>query len=94
MGTPFMVGTVLGAEFGVADDTAPPASPYHPAGLRIVTPVNPPAWVKPMLGALLIADVMTNSVAFCAAPFPVTLRPAWNCLEVVSGVPSGLRPPF
>ena len=31
IGTPFWVGTVLGAEFGVADDTAPPASPYHPA---------------------------------------------------------------
>ena len=70
MGTPFMVATVLGAEFGVADDTAPPASPYHLAGLRIVTPVNPPAWVKPMLGALLIADVMTNSVAFCGRALP------------------------
>ena len=94
MGTPFMVGTVLGADVGVADDTEPPASPYQPAGLRTVTPVNPPAWVKPTLGALLIADVMTNSVAFCIGPFPVTLRPAWNCLEVVAGVPSGLRPPL
>ncbi len=93
MGTPFRVGTVLGLDVVVAEDTAPLASPYHPAGLFIVVAVNPPPCVKPMLGALLIADVMTNSVALCAAPFPVTLRPAWNCLEVVFGVPSELRPP-
>ena len=35
---------------------------------------------------------MTNSVAFCAVPFPVTLRPAWNCLEVVFGVRVRIEP--
>ena len=64
VGMPLIVCTLLGADPGVAEDTAPLANPYHPAELRIVTPVNPPAWVKPMFGALLIADVMTNSVAF------------------------------
>ena len=93
MGTPFAVCTLLGDDVGVAEDTAPPASPYHPAPFRTVAASNPPAWVKPMFGALLIAEVITNSVAFCDAPCPVTLSPAWNCLEVVLGVPSKLRPP-
>ena len=93
MGTPFWVGTVFRCDADAAEDTAPLANPYHPAGLFIVVALNPPPWVKPMLGALLIADVMTNSVALCDAPCPVTLRPAWNCLEVVFGVPSELRPP-
>jgi hypothetical protein len=54
IGVPFTVDTVLGEDPGVADDTAPPASPYQPAPLRTVTAVNPPPWVKPMFGAFEI----------------------------------------
>ena len=74
-----MVCTVLAGDPGVADDTAPPAAPYNPtgmAGLRTVDAKKLPAWVKPIFGALAIADVITKIVAFCCAPLPVTLRPA------------------
>ena len=56
IGVPFTVDTVLGEDAGVpvAEDTDPPASPNHPAGLRTVTPMNPPAWVNPALGAFEI----------------------------------------
>ena len=54
IGVPFMVDTVLGEDVGVAEETEPLASPNHPAGLRTVTPVKPPAWVNPVLGAFEI----------------------------------------
>lgn len=56
IGVPFMVDTVLGEDVGVAEDTEPLASPNHGVGaeLRTVTPVNPPDWVNPAVGAFEI----------------------------------------
>ena len=40
-GVPLTVDTVLGEDVGVAEETAPPASPYQLAPFRTVTAVNP-----------------------------------------------------